>query len=67
MESLVVECLRCGTSRVTHRDVFKNLDSPECQNCGYLGWQPLLEVTQTDRKRRTRIRKLSEQRRTSVA
>ena len=23
------------------RDVFKHLDSPECQNCGYLGWQPL--------------------------
>jgi hypothetical protein len=67
VDSLVVECLRCGTSRVTHRDVFKNLYAPECQNCGYLGWQPLLEVTEGERRRRPRILKLSELRRTSVA
>jgi hypothetical protein len=67
MDSLVVECLRCGTSRVARRDVFKHLDSPECQHCGYLGWQPLLEVTEGDRRRRPRVRKLAEQRRTSAA
>jgi hypothetical protein len=47
--------------------VFKHLDSPECQNCGYLGWVPLLEVTEGDRRRRSRVRKLSELRQTSVA
>ena len=68
MEPLVVECLRCGTSRVSRRDVFKHLHTPECQNCGYLGWVPLLEVTgDSDRRRRPRLRKLSEIRLTSVA
>ena len=66
MDSLVVECLRCGTSRVARRDVFKHIESPECQNCGYLGWQPRLEVA-GDGKRRPRGRKLSELRQTSVA
>ena len=67
MESLVVECLRCGTARVSRRDVFKHLETPECQTCGYLGWVPLLEVTDGDRRRRPRLRKLSERRLTSVA
>ena len=66
MDSLVVECLRCGTSRVARRDVFKHLETPECQHCGYLGWTPLLEVA-GDPKRRRRVRRLSELRLTSVA
>ncbi len=66
MDSLVVECLRCGTARVARRDVFKHLETPECQNCGYLGWAPLLEVA-ADKKPRRRARKLSELRATSVA
>jgi hypothetical protein len=67
VDSLVVECLRCGTSRVARRDVFKHLDSPECQNCGYLGWVPVLEVAEGDRRRRPRARKLAELRQSSVA
>jgi len=48
--------------------VFKHLDTPECQHCGYLGWVPLLELTgDNDRRRRPRRRKLSELRLTSVA
>jgi hypothetical protein len=66
MESLVVECLRCGTSRVARRNVFKHLEKPECQNCGYLGWMPLLEVA-GDTNRRRRPRRLSELRMKSVA
>lgn len=46
MESLVVECLRCGTSRVARRDVFKHFETPECPHCGYLGWAPVLELTE---------------------
>jgi hypothetical protein len=30
MESLVIECLHCGTSRVARRDRFKHLEAPEC-------------------------------------
>jgi len=50
MESIVVECLRCGTSRVARRDIFKHLESPECPNCGYLGWAPMLELTDAERR-----------------
>ena len=38
MDSLVVECLACGASRVANRDVFKRFEEPECPHCGYLGW-----------------------------
>ena len=50
MESLVVECLQCGTSRVAHRDRFKHFESPECPECGYLGWTPVPEETETQRR-----------------
>ena len=50
MTSLVVECLRCGTSRVARRDVFKHFESPECPQCGYLGWAPVLELTASERQ-----------------
>jgi hypothetical protein len=49
MESLVVECLHCGTSRVARRDRFKHFEAPECPQCGYLGWAPVLELTEAAR------------------
>ena len=56
METFVVQCLRCGTSRATQRDVFKHLDAPECPECGYLGWAPALELADADlRPRKPRI------------
>jgi len=48
VDSLVVECLQCGTSRVARRDRFKHFESPECPECGYLGWAPVLELTETE-------------------
>jgi hypothetical protein len=51
MESLVVECLHCGTSRIARRDRFKHFESPECPECGYLGWAPVLEVTEAERSK----------------
>jgi hypothetical protein len=48
MESLVVECLRCRTSRVARRDRFNHFESPECPECGYLGWAPVLELTEAE-------------------
>jgi hypothetical protein len=50
MESLVVECLHCGTSRVARRDRFKHFEAPECPQCGYLGWVPVLELTDAERR-----------------
>jgi hypothetical protein len=66
MTSLVVECLRCGTSRLARRDVFKHFEAPECPHCGYLGWAPVLELSETDR-RGLRGRKHAAQRLTGVA
>ena len=50
MDPLVVECLQCGTSRVARRDHFKHFESPECPECGYLGWTPVLEVTEKEHR-----------------
>jgi hypothetical protein len=49
MESLVVECLRCGTIRLARRGAHTRLDAPECPRCGYLGWAPLPELTEVER------------------
>ena len=49
MDPLVVECLQCGTTRLARRDRFKHFETPECHECGYLGWAPVLEVTETER------------------
>jgi hypothetical protein len=61
MESLVVECLHCGTSRVARRDRSKHLQTPECPQCGYLGWAPVLEATESQR-RAPRLRRPGERR-----
>jgi len=50
MESLVVECLHCGTSRVARRDRFNHFEAPECPQCGYLGWAPVVELTEAERR-----------------
>jgi hypothetical protein len=34
---------------VARRDRFKHFESPECPECGYLGWTPVLEVTEPER------------------
>jgi hypothetical protein len=66
VDPLVVECLQCGTSRVARRDRFKHFESPECPECGYLGWAPVLEVTETER-RGPRERQVVMRRHASVA
>jgi ssDNA-binding Zn-finger/Zn-ribbon topoisomerase 1 len=51
VESLVIECLQCRTTRVTRRDRFEHLEAPECPECGYLGWAPVLEMAEAERRR----------------
>jgi hypothetical protein len=51
MQAFAVECLRCGTTRLARRDEWHRLGSPECQRCGYLGWAPVLELTEVERGR----------------
>jgi hypothetical protein len=48
VEPIVVECLQCRTTRLARRDRFKHFESPECPECGYLGWTPVLELTETE-------------------
>ena len=48
MDTLAVECLQCGTTRVAKRDRFNHFEAPECPKCGYLGWAPVLEVKKTE-------------------
>jgi hypothetical protein len=50
MEPFVVECLQCRTTRVARRDNLKHhFDSPECPECGYLGWTPVLRLAAVER------------------
>ena len=49
MESLVVECLRCGTTRQAPVSPLRN-DSLECPRCGYLGWAPVDALTEHERR-----------------
>jgi hypothetical protein len=65
MDSLVVECLQCGTTRVARRDRFKHFETPECPECGYLGWTPVLEVKES--ARRAPHERVRAERRVSVA
>ena len=50
MDTVAVECLQCGTTRVARRDRFKHFETPECPECGYLGWAPVLEVKEAERR-----------------
>jgi hypothetical protein len=66
MESLAVQCLRCGSSRIARRTVFQRLETPECPSCGYLGWAPVRDLTEPEKLGR-RKRPAAEPRLTSVA
>jgi hypothetical protein len=66
VDPLVVECLQCGTTRVARLDRFKHFECPECPECGYLGWTPVLGVTEPER-RAPHERRLVEQPQASVA
>ncbi|MGH3050478.1 MAG: hypothetical protein ACRDLK_09990 [Gaiellaceae bacterium] len=50
MDSLAVECLSCGKTRLARRTVFHRFEAPECPHCGYLGWAPMLELTESERE-----------------
>ncbi len=50
--ALAIECLRCGTKRLARRTVWRRLESPECPQCGYLGWAPVLELAESEPAKR---------------
>jgi DNA-directed RNA polymerase subunit RPC12/RpoP len=49
MESLVVECLRCGSHREDEQSPLRNTNA-ECPRCGYVGWAPVGDLSERDRR-----------------
>jgi uncharacterized Zn finger protein len=49
MESLVVECLRCGSSREAKVAPLREAHT-ECPRCGYVGWAPVNALTERERR-----------------
>ncbi|HVM58219.1 MAG TPA: hypothetical protein VMT74_12185 [Gaiellaceae bacterium] len=50
MDTLTVECLRCGAIRTARYNVWRHVESAECQRCGYVGWAPSAELTENQRR-----------------
>jgi hypothetical protein len=50
MDSMVVECLRCGVNRLARRTPFLRFETPECPHCGYLGWAPVPVPAEIERE-----------------
>jgi hypothetical protein len=50
MESLVVECLRCGSSREAKSSPLRQVPNPECPRCGYVGWAPVSDLSEQERR-----------------
>jgi Zn ribbon nucleic-acid-binding protein len=64
MESLVVECLRCGSHRQADPSPLRKAH-PECPRCGYVGWAAVADLS--ERERRALQRRPLERRRLRLA
>lgn len=49
MESLVVECLRCGSHRQMDASPLRKAH-PECPRCGYVGWALVEDLSEHERQ-----------------
>jgi hypothetical protein len=49
MESLVVECLRCGSHRKLSSNPLRQAN-PDCPRCGYVGWAPIDALSEDERR-----------------
>jgi hypothetical protein len=64
VETLLVECLRCGQSRSFTPGPQRNEESGSCPRCGYVGWAFSTDLSERTRRlfrdlpleRRLRIR-----------
>jgi hypothetical protein len=45
-----VECLHCGSVRVVERERTARLEPGECPRCGYLGWAPATDLSESIRR-----------------
>ena len=49
METLVVECLRCGSHRKLAPNPLRQAN-PDCLRCGYVGWAPVNALSEDERR-----------------
>jgi hypothetical protein len=50
VDTVIVECLRCGTTRQARYTVWRHVESAECPRCGYVGWAHSTELTEPQRR-----------------
>ena len=50
MDTVIVECLRCGTQRQARYNIWRHVESAECPRCSYVGWAQAVELTEPARK-----------------
>jgi hypothetical protein len=50
VETLQVECLRCGERHRLTRSPWRQLQESECPRCGYLGWADATTLTERSRR-----------------
>jgi hypothetical protein len=50
METLLVECLRCGDVRQVPAREGHNVDAGECTRCDYVGWASVADLTEKLRR-----------------
>ena len=49
MESVTIECLRCGQTRSFARS-HRSREAGECRRCGYVGWAFSEELSESSRQ-----------------
>ena len=50
METLTLECLRCGETRQATRNPWRRMQTGECPRCGYVGYATAGELTEGGRR-----------------
>jgi ribosomal protein S27AE len=50
MQTLTVECLRCGETRHVHARSGTHVDTGQCGRCEYVGWALVAELTERLRR-----------------
>ena len=50
METLSIECLRCGETREVESAAERRTRTGECPRCGYVGWAASAELTELVRQ-----------------
>jgi hypothetical protein len=50
METLMVECLRCGDVRQVSSPAGEHVHAGECERCEYVGWASVADLTERLRR-----------------